>query len=256
MRFLSLILLAISVHSVTAQSTQVSTLIAEAKSLDASAHEEEALQKFLQVLKLDSNNYEATWNTSFLYARIGNRLQDAEQKKQYFITAKRYATKALALNSKDAESNYVMAVAMGRMALIAPTKEKVAASRDIKKYAEQAIQLNPNHAGAYFVLGKWNYAVANLNWAEEAAANLLFGGIPEGSLDEAIRNYLKAIKLDPDYILYYYDLAKALEQKEFYDEEIRVLNEALSLKPKTEDDPSILAQCKKLLDARLSETKH
>ncbi|HYV93976.1 MAG TPA: tetratricopeptide repeat protein [Chitinophagales bacterium] len=248
MKFFSLILFLILSGFVGAQSTQVSTLIAEAKSLDASAREEESLQKFLQVLHLDPGNYEATWNASFLYARIGNRLKDTEKKKQYFITAKQYADKALLLNPNDAESNYVMAVAMGRIALISPTKEKVAASREIKKYAGLAIQFNPNHAGAWYVLGKWNYEVANLNWAEKAAANLLFGGIPEGSLDEAIRDYLKAIKFNPDYILYYYDLAKALEQKEYYDEEIRVLNQALTLKPKTEDDPSILIKCKELLD--------
>lgn len=232
-----------------AQTNQSASLIAEAKSLDASAHEEAALQKFLQVLQLDPDNYEATWNTSFLYSKIGNRITNSEKTRdQYFNYAKQYAASALRLNPNDAESNYVMAAAMGRMALISGPKEKVAASRDIKRYAELAIQFNPNHAGAWYILGKWNYEVANLNWAERTAANLLFGGVPEGTLDESIKDYLKAIKLDPGYILYYRDLALALDQKGFYDEEIRVLNQALALKPKTEDDPTYVAQCKELLN--------
>jgi len=231
-----------------AQVNQVTALIAEAKSLDASAHEEAALQKFLQVLQLDPNNYEATWNISLLHSKIGNRITNSEKTRdQYFNYAKQYAEKALKLNPNDAESNYVMAAAMGRMALISGPKEKVAASRDIRKYAELAIRFNPNHAGAWYILGKWNYEVANLNWAEKMAANLLFGGIPDGTLDEAIKDYLKAIELEPDYILYYRDLAMALDQKKFYDEEIRVLNKALALKPATEDDPTYIAQCKELL---------
>ena len=233
-----------------AQTDQVPELIAEAKSLDASAHEEEALQKFLHILQLDPDNYEATWNISLLYSKIGNRFTNIEkEREQYFNYAKQYAERALRLNPNDAESNYVMAAAMGRMALVSGPKEKVAASRDIRKYAELAIQFNPNHAGAWYILGKWNYEVANLNWAEKTAANVLFGGIPEGTLDEAIKDYVKAIKLDPDYILYYRDLALALDQEKFYDEEIRVLNKGLALKPKTEDDPAYVAQCKQLLDA-------
>jgi len=232
-----------------AQTDQITSLIAEAKSLDAGANEEGALQKFLQVLQLDPNNYEATWNTSLLYSKIGNRVTNSGKKRdQDFLDAKQYAEKALKLNPNDAESNYVMAAALGRMALISGPKEKVAASRDIKKYAELAIQFNPNHAGAWYVLGKWNYEVANLDWAEKTAANLLFGGVPEGTLDEAIKDYIKAIKLDPDHILYYLDLAQALDQKKFYDEEIRVLNQALALKPKTEDDPVYVARCKELLN--------
>lgn len=232
---------------VFAQSPQVSTLLQEGKNLDATAHEEDALLKYLDALKLDPGNYEAAWNSSYLYSRIGNRLADNGKKQQYFNLAKKYAQKALQLDSSDAESNYVMAVAMGRMALISPAKEKVAASRDIKKYSELAIQYNPNHAGAYYVLGKWNYEVANLNFAERTAAKYLFGGVPDGTLDYAIKDYLKAIKLAPDYILYYLDLAIALNEKQLTDETKKVLNQALELKPKTEDDPAYLKQCRELL---------
>lgn len=247
LKFCLLVLLTGIFGFAAAQPAQIPALLSDGKSLDASAHEEEALQKFLQVLQIDPGNYEATWNASYLYSRIGSRFSDIEKKKEYYNLAKKYAADALRLNAKDAEANYVMAAAMGRMALVSPAKEKVAASRDIKKYAELAIQYNPAHAGAYYILGKWNYEVANLNWAEKGAANLLFGGIPEGSLDNAIKNYLVAIKLDPDFILYYLELARALDQKQFYAEETRVLNKALSLTPHAQDDPARLAQCRDLL---------
>jgi tetratricopeptide (TPR) repeat protein len=117
----------------------------------------------------------------------------------------------------------------------------------IRDYSE-AIQLNPNHAGAYYVRGKWNYEVANLNFAERSVAKYLFGGIPDGTLDKAMQDYAKSIKLDPNNILSYLDFARTLEEKEYKDEAVKILNQAITLKPQTEDDPEYLKQCRELLD--------
>lgn len=228
--------------------TDVDGLIAAGKQLDQAAKEEEALQKFVAVLKMDPENYEANWQASFLFSRIGNRQTDNEKQKQYFITAKVYAQKALKLNPTDAESNFVMAVAMGRMALISGPKDKVGASREIKLYADLAIKYNPNHAGAWHVLGKWNFEIANLNFAEKAAANTFFGGVPDGaSVQNAINCYKKAIELRPNFILYYLDLAIAYDNLDDSANAISTLKTAIALKPITEDDPAYLKKCNDLL---------
>jgi tetratricopeptide (TPR) repeat protein len=243
------LLLLISIPSLLfAQTAAVATLLQEGKQLDESAHEEKALQKYLEALKLDPANYVATWNCSFLYSRIGNRETADAMRQEYFNLAKKYAAKALAIDSSNVASNYVMAVALGRMALISPAKEKVAASRSIKHYAERAIYYDPNHAGAYYVLGKWNYEVANLNFAERSAAKLLFGGIPNGSLDNAIKNFAQSIKLDPGYLIAYPDLAKSLEEKGYDEEAKKILTAALRLSPKTEDDPAYLQECRQMVE--------
>lgn len=245
--FLVLIMLMSSTHTSYAQ-LSVESLIAEGRTLITQMNEEEALQKYLAVIKIEPNNYEANWQTSFLLSKIGNRQTDTETKKQYFISAKVYAQKALVINPTDAESNYVMAVAMGRMALISGPKDKVAASRDIKNYADLAVKYNPTHAGAWHVLGKWNYEVANLNFAEKAAANTLFGGLPDGAdVPEAIACYKKAIQFDPTYILYYLDLAIAYDNIHDSVNAIATLKTALTLKPTREDDQNYLKQCSDML---------
>ena len=115
-------------------------------------------------------------------------------------------------------------------------------------YADLAIKYNPNHAGAWHVLGKWNYEVSNLNFAEKAAANTLFGGIPEGaSVANAIDCYKKAIQLRPDYILYYLDLAIAYDNLQDDVNAIATLKAAVMLKLITEDDPTYMQQCKDML---------
>ena len=248
-KFLATIFFVFSFHFLIAQSSDAPLLVKQGNDLLSQMKEEEALEKYKAALKSDPNNYEAAHGASLMCSRIGNRQTDDQKKREYFVVAKQYAVKSLKLNPTDAESNFVMAVAMGRMALISGSKDKVAASRDIKNYADLAVKYNPNHAGAWHVLGKWNYEVANLNFMERAAANSLFGGLPEGAdVNRAIECYTKAIALDGNDILFYLDLAKAYDNIDKQDKAIETLKIALVLKPRFEDDANYLKQCKALLD--------
>lgn len=247
-KIISTAFLLFSFQYLIAQSSDAPLLVKQGKDLLTQMKEEDALEKFKAAIKSDPLNYEAAWNASLMCSRIGNRQADETKKKEYFVIAKQYAVKSLKLNPTDAESNFAMAVAMGRMALISGAKDKVAASRDIKNYADLAIKYNPNHAGAWHVLGKWNYEVANLNFAERAIANSLFGGIPDGDINKSIDCYNKAINLDPNDILYYLDLATAYHNIESDSKAIETLKKALALKPRFEDDANYLVQCKKLMD--------
>jgi tetratricopeptide (TPR) repeat protein len=235
-------------YSMAQDQSHVSNLLKEATELKDSYNEPQALDAYLKVLQVDSTNYEALWNASFLYSRIGNRFEDKDKKKQYFNKAKALAERALRVNSSDAESNFVMSVAMGRMALISGPKARVAASNDIKHYAEEALKYDSLHAGAWHVLGRWNYEVANLNFAERMAANLLFGGLPKGASDQnAIEDYKKAIKYDSDNILYYRDLAIVYRHEDQDQNAIETLKKLLSLSPKSPDDPKYVKEARQML---------
>lgn len=231
-----------------AQSSGVQPYLDNGKQLIAARNEESAVNQYLAALKMDPANYEALWNTSFLYSKIGFRQKDDDKKKQYFNLSRQYAIKALQVDSADAKSNFVMAVAMGRMALISGAKDKVAASRDIKRYIDKSIKLDPGFADSYGVLGRWHYEMANLNFVERTFANWFFGGLPTGaSVDNAIAAYKKAISLDPSYILYYHDLAIAYHNKDQDDLAIKTLKQALALNVRTEDDPNWQKECQQML---------
>ncbi len=53
----------------------------------------------------------------------------------------------------------------------------------------------------------------------------------QGMYDEAIKNYKKAIAIDPEDEVLYYNLARAYYEKKEYDEAIKNLKKALELKP-------------------------
>lgn len=226
----------------------VTDMMEEARQLEKQMKESDAFEKDKEILKIQPNDLDALNQASQLCSRIGNRQKSKDDKVNYFNQAKSYAQKALAVNPNSADANLSMAIAMGRIALISGAKDKVAASKDIKKYAELAIKFNPQLGQAYHVLGKWNYEVANLNVFERGAAKMLFGGLPDGSLQNAVTNYEKCMQLDPGFLLNYYELARAYKANDQQDKAIDVLKKALTLRSITQDDASIKADCKKMLD--------
>lgn len=229
----------------------VQYLIKQGSELEKAMKDEEALLKYLEALKLAPNDLRSLCKASELYSILGNRQQDKKKKMDYFKAAKTYASSALAQSSSDADANYAMAVAMGRMALISSGKEKVQNVRDIKKYCDAALLANPGHFRALHVLGKWHLEVTTLNFAEKAALKVIYGGLPPASLAQAIANFEKARTIDPGFVLNYLELAKAYKENGQSDKAIEVLNRMAKLPPKTADDPSYKAEGKKMLESLL-----
>ncbi len=251
-KYLSVIVLLLMAANIFGQdkASQIQDLLGSANRLRAANNEALAITKYESILKLDPGHFESLHSAALLYTRVGNRFSEDDQsrKEDYYRKAKSLADRALAAQPNSAEAQFVMSVAVGRMGLISPTKERVASSKEVKKHAEEAIRLDPKHAGAWDVLGRWNSKVANLSFAEKAAANLLFGGIPEGASNEnAVNCFTNALKYKPNYILYMYDLATAYYQVKNITKCKEMLNKLIKLAPKTQDDPGIQKEAKMML---------
>lgn len=241
------ILLLVSIIMFVVSDAQVDNYLKEARQLRDAYKDREALGKFKQVLVFDANNLEALCNVSILSSKLGKREADKVKQKKLYNNAKSYAQKALKVNSNDVESNFSMALAMGRMAQISPTNEKVAAVRDIKKYAETALKINSKHAASWHLLAIWNLDVSNLNYAEKKAADWFFGGIPDASKTKAIECCQNAIKNNPTYLLYQYDMARIYSEAGDKTKAKEVLNKLVKQKPITPDDPGMLENARKML---------
>ncbi|PUZ21728.1 hypothetical protein DCC81_24370 [Chitinophaga parva] len=246
--FRSILLAASLCFSLVSRAQTIEELLQQGDQLVKQMKEVEALGKYKEALKIQPNNLTALTWASLLDSREGNRQEKKDAKSRYFEEAKAYAAQAVAAGPNDPDANYAMAVAMGRIALISGAKDKVAASKDVKRYAELAIKLRPNFGQAWYVLGKWNYEVATLNAFERGAAKMLFGGIPDGSLANAIADYEKCRQLDPGFILNYYDLAVAYKQNDQLDKAEEILRKVPALRPVSQDDPKIKADAKKMLE--------
>ncbi|MFT3980494.1 MAG: hypothetical protein QM687_08495 [Ferruginibacter sp.] len=221
--------------------------VKEAEKLEAVPNEKAAFLKYKEALKLKAADLYALWKCSELCSRIGNREKDTKVRDAFYTEALKYAKTALQYHPNSDEANVSMAIAMGRIAQSRGGKEKIAAVKDIKKYADIALKNNVRNFKAWHIIGKWNYEVSNLNMMEKAATKVFYGGLPAASLKDAIKAYEMAKSLSPNFMLNYLELAKAYKRNDEKDKAIELLKKIPSLPSLTEDDPRIKAEAATLL---------
>jgi hypothetical protein len=217
----------------------VKDLIKEAQQQELALNENEAFLKYAEILRLDPSNLTALCKCSELSSRIGARQPGKEKKQEYFIAARNYAAAALRADAASSEANFVMALALGRLSLIAGTRERIELARDIKKYAEVSIRLDPANFKPYHVLGKWNFEISNLNVAEKSIARLIYGGLPPASLKQSIYYFEKSRSLNPTFLLNYLELARAYHQDNDKVKALDLLRTVLALPNRIYDDARV-----------------
>ena len=223
-------------------------LFSEAEELLTTYRDGEAMMKYEAAVTLNPGHYQSLCQLVVLKSRIAGRTPDEAKKINYYHEAKDYAMKAYELEPNSAQSNYIMALGIGGVALVSSARQSLAYSFEMKDYLDKALELDPKHADSWHLLGRWHYKIANLRLSELTAANLFFGGIPEGaSNEEAIKCLQKAIEYKPTDIIYYYDLARAYENIKDLVSCKSVLRTALEIEVTTSDELEIQRRCRFLL---------
>jgi len=243
-----LIALLLGLFSFTAYSQDVTAMIKEADKLEAKPDELGAFLKFKDVVKIAPANVYALSKCSELCARVGKRQADKKTREDFYIAAKSFAEVAIKADPNSSDANCAMAMALGHISMNKSNKEKISSARDLKKYVDLAIKENPNNYKAWHILGRWHYEISDLSMFERAAVKMLYGGIPQASLQSAITCFEKAKSLTgTTFILNYFELARAYKRNGEKKKAIDTLNAMLKIPNSTEADPGIKEEGKKLL---------
>jgi tetratricopeptide (TPR) repeat protein len=220
----------------------------EASNLEKSLKETEALDKYKSIVATDPSNIQALEKSSELSAAVGARQADKKVKAEFYEQAKDYADKALAVNAGDAEANYARALAAQKLSEIETENKKIVADiKEVKTYTDKALAINPNHGKANYLLGKWNFQMVSLGWTKKAAIKVLFGGMPDATIENAFKYMEKCRIVEPYYVQNFLDLAKAYKYDNQPAKAIDVLNQLVKLPIRTADDATLKAEGKKLL---------
>jgi tetratricopeptide (TPR) repeat protein len=120
-----------------------------------------------------------------------------------------YAERAVKLAPDNAVNVLSLAICYGKMGVYSDVRTKIEYSRKVREAALRAITLDPEYDWAHHVLGRWHYEVASLGAATRFFVRLIYGGLPEASKEEAVRQLEKAVALAPDRVPHHLELAFA-----------------------------------------------
>ena len=119
--------------------------------------------------------------------------------------------RAVKVDPKNATAHLSVAVCYAKNFPYTNNQTKVNWSKLIKTECETGLALDPKQDVGYYLLGRWHFGVANMNFILKSLLKIVYGGLPEASNEEAIKNFKKAIELAPNRIIHHRELAKAYE---------------------------------------------
>ncbi len=217
----------------------IEKLLNEAHTLEVAFKENTALEKYLEVQRIQPSNQTALYKCAELLGKIGARETNVAIKEKKFINALAFSKMLLKNYPNSDLAHESMAIVLGRLALTKSGKEKVDYVKEIKQHADQAVKLNPNNFKAWHVLGRWHYEVSDLNFIEIAAIRLLYGGMPNASYKLAAKAFEKAAEINSKFCLNYLELAKAYHKLNQTKKATLILKQMINLPNTNEDDPEI-----------------
>jgi tetratricopeptide (TPR) repeat protein len=173
----------------------------------------EALGYFRRALQRDSLAAEPNWRAAVALVDIGQETPDSipsPARDSSYAEAERLARRAIRADSGEANAHFALALALGRVALTKPKRDRVKYGVAVYEEATRALAINPGHDGAHHVLARWNAEVMRLSGLTRFMARTLLGGkvFGKASWAGALEHLETAVQIAPGRILHRLDLAR------------------------------------------------
>ena len=162
--------------------------------------------------------------------------KSAAEQKMLAAKALDCAQRAVLTDTNSAKAHLCLAVSYVKNFPFVDTRTQVHYSRFIKTEAETAVRLDPNNDVSYYLLGRWHYGVANMNFIYKGLVKIIYGGLPKASNELALGNFQKAIRLAPGRIIHRLELAKLYHTTDQLELALAELKQCGALAPVDQDD--------------------
>ncbi|KAI6172637.1 Regulator of microtubule dynamics protein 1 [Aphelenchoides besseyi] len=162
----------------------------EIDELDAKSEFQSCANKLKVALEREPQNAEVLWRMA---RAIHNQLMLVEKKnstrRSLISDAYKHATAAYAIAPANFQVVKWLAITTGSVCDIADAKEKIKLGFDFK-FLDQALAINSNDSTLLHMRG---------SWIERKTAQLVLPDMPTGTVDEALKDFLEAQKLRPNW---------------------------------------------------------
>ncbi|PJA28190.1 MAG: hypothetical protein CO189_05130 [candidate division Zixibacteria bacterium CG_4_9_14_3_um_filter_46_8] len=212
-----------------------------ADSLGGAFQYDKAITLYKQLVQADSSDAGLLLK---LGANLNNyaELQPESDQLKLYEEAYQVLKKSESIDSSNAEIHFQIARTQGRVALYKGIWNSIGLAKEVKREAETALVINPQHDGAMHILGRWHREASNKPQIIRAPL-----GLGAANKADAVRYLDKAVELRPDYISHHLELGKTYISIDKYPEARNQLFTAILLKVQRPIDERYIEEAKKLL---------
>jgi tetratricopeptide (TPR) repeat protein len=203
-----------------------SDAISDADALYFEGKVEEAYARLMEHLQTDSTDYEALWRAAragvvagVLRRGVGQSIASQNERLDPAIVL---GDRAVAVRPHGIDGLYWRGAAEGRRALNAGNNYAARLVQRVYDDAHAILALDPQHGGAYNLLGRVNYEIMDLPRIARFLARRLVGNpaLHDSSWEDAEKYLTRAAELWPDNVLFQLDVGD-LYQRRGRDDEAR-----------------------------------
>ena len=192
----------------------------------------EAFTAYQKAYEIAPENFYALLNISKVYNAVGElkrkeRLSDKAESD--FNTAIKLSGELINLFPDSSLSYTYSAISFGNLARMTGGKERLNYAKKIEDYAKKAIRLDSTNALPYIIMGAFYREIAGLSWIERIFANMLYGSVPDGSLQDSEIMLKRALKINPQIITANFQMALTYRAMDNVEKEKVYFQKVLSL---------------------------
>ncbi len=230
---LALLLFATALHAAPGPAA----LIAQGDVLDAKEKTQEALKAYLEAEKAGADGADFHIKIAKEYGESMTDCKSSADQIKAGQNALAYAKRALKEAPDLSDANLAIAICYGRLLNLMPAKTEVEYSRYVHEYAQKAVKLDSRSDYAWHMLGRWNQAVATMGGFTRGLVAVVYGSLPDASLEKSKECFEKALKLKPGRLVHHIELGRTLAFMGRKAEAKKEIEEGLAMSNKERDDP-------------------
>ena len=224
--------------------------VAEADLLYTAGEPLLAYERLLELLGDDPTNYDVLWRVARAGVAVGVGREGTRAQNPYLDTALHFGRIAVEQRPDGVLGIYWRAAAAGRRALNAGPRYSLELAQLVYDDAHTLLQMDSLHAGAHNMLGKLNFEVMILSRVQRFIARVWYGSDTVGQMSwaNAEAHLTRATELEPDNVLYLYDLGHFYHRRGRHEEAAAALSRALELPASQPVDPMLQEWASALLE--------
>lgn len=234
--------------SAAAFSQSASEWVQKGDAFEAAGKSKDALEAYQNAEKTKPNDSALLVKIAKQYGDLMPSLGGAA-KKAASAKSLEYSRKAVAANPKSSDSHLAVALSLGKGTEFMGNREKIEASREIKTAADTALRLNPKSDYAHHMLGRWHQEMAGMGGAARAIAKMIYGGIPNGTYQEALGHFASARKINSRRLIHQIEYGRTLAMMDRDAEAKTEIQKGLNMPHREADDGESKARGRETLNS-------